>query len=83
MEKKNGQKLTKKSGFTLKDIGSSTIVSFFLYATLKRPQKQRQKTPSTHSAYYLFKIYLMTVRSKVQPTREFSRACLCLSAKDI
>ena len=36
-----GQKLTKKKGgFTLMDSGSSTILAFLPYATLKRPQKK-------------------------------------------
>ena len=29
----------KKGGFTLKDIGSTSILAFLRYATLKRPQK--------------------------------------------
>ena len=70
----------KKSGFKLKDMGSSKILAFLPHATLKRLQK---KYSSTHSIWYFFQIWLMTVRYKAQPTREFLRACLCLSTRNI
>ena len=77
MKKKWEKTDQKQGGVTLKDIGSYTNFSFFLHATLKRPQKKKKKNPVLilHGIFSKFNLWLLDPKYNLQ---ENSQVLVCI-----